>query len=135
MLEVTPIPRVASAWVPCSSCNHQCLPRRQGRDRPDSERPLRPSSPCTGLPCGSWGLLERPGQEPALLGPLNGRVSAEDFPLQKVQLAAATLSIASWLPWKHVSRGICFSLSLNEEEYRASRRAEPPPPWPGGGLA
>lgn len=48
---------------------------------------------------------------------------------------AATLSIASWLPWKQVSRGICFSPSLNEEGCRALWGAVLPPSWPRRALA
>lgn len=70
--------------------------------------------PRKGQPSDSWDLPKRPRSDLSLLGPLSGLVSAEDFPLQEAQLLA-TLSIASWLPWKQVSRGICFSPSLNEE--------------------
>ena len=71
--------------------------------------------PRKGQPSDSWVLPKRPRSELSLLGPLSGLASVEDFPLQEAQLPA-TLSIASWLPWKQVSRGICFSPSLNEEE-------------------
>lgn len=73
----------------------------------ERDSPVTPGAPLRGL-----------GGAPSLLGPLSGPVSVEDFsPLGGP--TAATLSIASWLPWKRVSRGVCFSPSLNKEEYRA----------------
>lgn len=62
-----------------------------------------------------WGsLMMLSGFELSFLGP-HSLISAEDFSPSGGP-TAATLSIASWLPWKQVSRGICFSPSLNEEE-------------------
>lgn len=63
----------------------------------------------------SWGL-HRAGCELSPLGPLCGLVSVEDFFFSPSGgPTAATLSSASWLLWKQVSRGLCFSPFLNEE--------------------